>query len=65
MYPQIDTFPPIDYSRLTSDHLLFDLVYNPERTAFLEKGSQFGADVMNGHEMLLIQAKESWRIWND
>ena len=65
MYPQIDTFPPIDYSHLTSDHLLFDLVYNPERTAFLEKGSQFGADVMNGHEMLLIQAKESWRIWND
>jgi len=65
MYPDVDQDPPIPYEGITKEHLLFDLVYNPEKTRFMEKGEQKGATVVNGYEMLVLQAEESWRIWND
>jgi shikimate dehydrogenase len=64
MYPKMDEAPPIPYNFLTPQHLLFDLIYNPEKTLFLEKGEEHGAQIANGKEMLLLQAEESWRIWN-
>lgn len=64
MYPETDVAPPIDYRMINSSHYLFDLVYNPEKTLFLRKGEEMGAVVQNGYEMLIIQAEESWKIWN-
>lgn len=64
MYPNIDECPPLPYQALTSQHYLFDLVYNPAKTLFLQKGEEQGAATKNGHDMLIIQAEESWRIWN-
>jgi shikimate dehydrogenase len=65
MYPNVDEFPPIAYDMLTPRHYLFDLTYNPPVTAFLKKGQEKGALVKNGGEMLVIQAEESWKIWNE
>lgn len=65
MYPDIESYPELPYSSLTKNHLLFDLVYNPEATVFLKKGWASGATVKNGYEMLCIQAEESWKIWNN
>jgi shikimate dehydrogenase len=64
MFPNINDTPPIPYELLTSQHLLFDLIYNPEKTLFLQKGEERGARICNGSEMLILQAEESWRIWN-
>lgn len=64
MFPNVDAYPEIPYQGLTSAHYLYDLVYNPEKTAFLKKGEEHGAAIKNGHEMLVLQAEESWRIWN-
>lgn len=64
MFPNISEAPPIPYQFLTSRHYLFDLVYNPEKTLFLQKGEEQGAAIANGHQMLIIQAEESWKIWN-
>jgi shikimate dehydrogenase len=64
MYPNINTFPDIPYEYITDKHLLFDLTYNPGKTRFLEKGEERGATIQNGYEMLILQAEESWRIWN-
>lgn len=64
MYPRVDTFPEIPYQYLSSRHLLYDLVYNPAETAFLQKGAAQGATIKNGHEMLILQAEASWEIWN-
>ena len=64
MFPKIETFPPIPYIFLTSNHLLFDLVYNPKETAFLKYGLLHGCSIKNGYEMLVEQAIESWRLWN-
>jgi len=64
MYPKVDSCPDIPYDCLTSEHLLYDLIYNPDMTTFMKKGAALGAEVKNGLEMLLLQAFESWRIWN-
>lgn len=64
MYPNIDQDPPIPYTALTSQHLLYDLTYNPPKTKFLQQGEAKGAQIVNGYEMLVAQAEESWRIWN-
>jgi shikimate dehydrogenase len=64
MYPNVDDCPPLPYEALTPRHYLFDLIYNPALTRFLQQGKERGAVVENGHEMLVLQAEESWRIWN-
>ena len=64
MMPAEDTFPDIPYHLLTADNYLYDLVYNPAKTLFLQKGEEKGAVIENGFEMLIIQAEENWRIWN-
>lgn len=64
MYPNVDQDPPLPYEALTSQHLLYDLTYNPPKTKFLRQGEVKGAQIINGYEMLLAQAEESWRIWN-
>lgn len=65
MHPNIIEAPQIPYHALTSRHYLFDLIYNPEKTLFLQKGEKQGAVIKNGYEMLVFQAEESWRIWNE
>jgi shikimate dehydrogenase len=64
MYPNINDDPPIPYEAISSQHLLFDLTYNPEKTRFLQKGEARGAQILNGYSMLVLQAEESWKIWN-
>lgn len=65
MIPQEHTFPGIPFSLLTSKHYLYDLVYNPEETIFLQKGKEAGAQLKNGLEMLYLQAEKAWEIWNE
>lgn len=65
MYPKVDFCPDIPYELLTNDHLLYDLLYNPNITLFMKKGEEQGAVVKNGLEMLLLQAFAAWDIWND
>lgn len=64
MYPNENVAPAIPYELITTEHYLYDLVYKPAETMFLKNGKERGALVQNGYEMLLIQAEESWRIWN-
>lgn len=64
MSPNINECPPIPYEAITVDHLLYDLIYNPEQTLFLKKGEDQGAATKNGYEMLVLQAERSWEIWN-
>jgi shikimate dehydrogenase len=63
-FPNIDNCPDIPYQSITSNHVLFDLVYNPEDTLFLKKGKVQGAKTKNGLEMLHLQALRAWEIWN-
>ena len=64
MFPEINNHPEIPFQHLSSKHLLFDLIYNPKETKFLNYGKALGCKTKNGLEMLHIQAEESWKIWN-
>jgi len=64
MFPNDTSFPDIPYESIGPQHLLFDLVYNPENTTFMRKGAVKGARTKNGLEMLHFQAEKSWEIWN-
>ena len=65
MYPHNDVAPDIPYQALGEEHYLFDLVYNPERTLFVERGAERGAHTLSGLKMLYAQAESAWRIWCD
>lgn len=62
--PHVNNCPNIPYQFITPNHLLYDLIYNPQVSKFLANGRQKGASIKNGYEMLELQAEESWRIWN-
>jgi shikimate dehydrogenase len=64
MHPHVESAPELPYECIGADHYLYDLVYNPDPTLFLKKGMEKGATIENGSEMLVIQAEESWKIWN-
>jgi len=63
-YPDIGKCPDIPYEYITDNHLLYDLIYNPEISKFLENGSLNGAKIINGLLMLHLQAEKAWEIWN-
>lgn len=62
MYPDNDSFPQIPYQFITDKHILYDLIYNPSDTIFLQKGREHGATCINGLKMLELQADASWKI---
>ena len=62
-FPNVDAAPAIDYSALTPTHCLFDLIYNPKETRFLQLGKAQGAATANGQSMLAHQAEAAWALW--
>jgi len=65
MSPNTETMAPIDYELIGPNHHVYDLIYNPAHTMFLQKCEMRGATIKNGLEMLHIQAEKSWTIWNN
>jgi shikimate dehydrogenase len=64
MYPNANECPELPYEAMDNHTILYDLIYNPDETLFMQKGTENGATVKNGLEMLLLQAFASWDFWN-
>ena len=64
MFPNVDNAPELPYSALSAKHTLFDCVYNPRQTKFLQLGTEQGAHTIDGITMFEAQAEASWEIWN-
>ena len=62
-YPDVKEAPALPYDHLTASHLLYDLVYNPAETTFMQLGLARGASTHNGLRMLELQAEKAWEIW--
>jgi shikimate dehydrogenase len=65
MSPNDQQKPQLPYQYISFVHYFYDLVYKPAETAFLLEGKSRGAVVKNGYDMLIIQAEENWKIWNE
>ena len=63
MYPHTHLYPPIPYQYLSDKHLAYDLIYNPEKTVFMDKAEQYGCKTSNGLQMLYLQAEKAWEIF--
>ncbi|MGY3793689.1 shikimate dehydrogenase family protein [Aquimarina sp. 433] len=63
-HPKVQNHPDIPFEHLGENHILYDLIYNPEETTFMRKGKDKGAKIINGLRMLVLQAERSWEIWN-
>lgn len=63
-FPNIEDCPNIPYAGISKNHILFDLIYNPSETKFLQQGKQNKATIINGLNMLRLQAEKSWSIWD-
>ena len=64
MHPNTDSAPALPYSALSAKHTLFDCVYNPRLTKFLQLGAEREAKTIDGMTMFYAQAEASWAIWN-
>ncbi len=65
MYPKTEVCPELPYEAMDSHTILYDLIYNPDETLFMKRGAEYGANVKNGLEMLLLQAFSSWEFWHE
>ena len=65
MYPNVESAPALPYSAISAKHTLFDCVYNPRMTRFLELGAERGARIIDGLTMFYAQAEAAWEIWNE
>ena len=65
MYPKTEECPQLPYEAMDSRTILYDLIYNPDETMFMKRCAQYGANVKNGLEMLLLQAFASWEFWHE
>lgn len=63
-FPNIEDCPNIPFEAINEKHILFDLIYNPEETTFLKRGKKNGATIINGLNMLKLQAEKAWSIWD-
>lgn len=64
-FPEVMLAPELPYHFISKQHLVYDLIYNPQETLFLKKCRENGASIKNGLQMLEIQAEEAWKIWNE
>ena len=64
MHPNNESIPDLPYRQIQKGAYLYDLIYNPEETAFMKEGGKSGAKTKNGLEMLELQAERSWDIWS-
>ena len=63
-FPNSIIAPNLPYEFITKDHILYDLIYNPPETLFLNRGKKRNCKISNGQKMLEYQAEKSWYIWN-
>jgi len=63
-FPNVDECPQFPFEFLTEEDLVVDLIYNPEKTVFLQKAQENGATILNGQAMLEQQALKAWELWN-
>ncbi len=65
MYPNVNELPSIPIDFINEKHFVIDLIYNPEKTRLLKEAQKRGARILNGLEMLYLQAEKSWYIWQE
>lgn len=62
-FPNVEECLKFPFEALTDNHLVIDLIYNPNYTQFIINSAKYGAKTANGFYMLEQQAEKAWEIW--
>ena len=65
MFPETDDSPLVTSEGFNEEQIVFDLVYNPLRTRFLELAEEAGARTINGLNMFVHQGAKSFELWTN
>ena len=60
-----DDLIKLDYKKIGSNKLFYDVIYNPSKTNFLLKGEELGNQIENGKMMFIYQAQLAFKIWHN
>ena len=63
MYPKVDAAPPVNWTKVKKGIFVYDIIYTPAETLFLQQAKENGCQVLNGEAMLVGQGAESFRLW--
>ncbi|UZT97039.1 shikimate dehydrogenase [Chryseobacterium fluminis] len=63
-FPNVEECLSFPFEGVSGEHLIIDLIYNPNYTQFIINASEKGAKTVNGYYMLEQQAEKAWEIWN-
>lgn len=63
-FPDVNKMPKLPIEYLNEQHLVVDLIYNPEKTKLLKEAEKKGAIILNGSTMLKEQALMAYSIWS-
>ena len=55
----------LEYEKLGTNKLFYDVIYNPRKTNFLSKGEELGNKIANGKIMFIYQAQLAFNIWHN
>lgn len=63
LYPNVNERPDIDYSSITPDMVVCDVIFNDPNTLFLQAAAKQGAETVNGLGMLANQGAINFTLW--
>ena len=55
----------LNYTKIGSNKLFYDVIYNPDQTNFLKKAELMGNKIENGKMMFIYQAQLAFKIWHN
>ncbi|MCF7929604.1 MAG: shikimate dehydrogenase [Spirochaetales bacterium] len=64
LYPEVDRVPPLDFSSLSKDQIVADVIPNPPSTKFLARAKEAGAVTLDGLGMLVNQGRVNVEYWS-
>ena len=63
MVPHTEGMPPVDWRALKAHAFLYDIIYTPAKTQFLQRAESLGCPTLNGEAMLVGQGAAAFRLW--
>lgn len=65
MEGNIDSKPPVDWESVKKSAFVYDIVYIPAETKFLQEAKEYGHKILNGERMLAEQGAAALHLWTD
>ena len=63
MYPRLDGAPVVDWQYVSPQAFVYDIIYTPVKTKFLQQAEDRGCQILDGEGMLAGQGAAAFQLW--